>query len=263
MGINADALNPCLEMQKSVEKGLKGLRSTRMTMGPLKDAMEDITNTGGVIDGNLTDRVNDNLKAGMDTSLNSMGSLDETLTNLTGSCLEAVTGPLTDLADNAAGAVSDIMGSASSVADASELLDTFGDMTQAVFDTAFAPITSILKKVSDMDSLVKSLGIESALKSLDELLGCLSDSSCGELISPSEIDGYFSEINTFVSDFTLTDEGGIDMANILDAAGIAPSIASDIDLNANTLQSYTTDISMKAKNLVSDTASNLIPDDLF
>jgi hypothetical protein len=263
MSLNVDALNPCLELQKEIVKGLNNLNTMRYAMGPMKDSMEDITNTGHVIDVNLTNRVNDNLIAGLDTSLNNMDSLDSSITSLTGSCLNAVMGPLTALAKNASSGTGSLMGAAAGVADISDLIDTFGTMTQETFDTAFSPILTILNRFANMQSIVTSLGIEKALASLDEMLGCLSDSSCGTLVDAGTIDGYFLEISNFTAEFVLTDTGGIDLANVLDAAGIGGVAATDIDTNANTLQSYTTAISMKAKNLVASTSSSLIPDNFF
>ena len=258
MTLNLDALNPCLKIKADLEKSLKKLDAIKATMGPVKNALQGISDAGARIDEGLLGTVNASLAQGFGKINTDLAAVGDSVSGLAGSCLDSVTAGLKAGSKSSQGAVTDIMGKVGSCVDVTELGGVFGDVTSQMLSGALGPVSDIMGKVTSMTSITQSLGIEGMLKGMDERLGCMADSTCGDLINPSVIDGYMNKINGFLTEYALDPTGKIDVANVLDACGIGGGIATSITDSANLVQDATIALGTTAKSAIAAATPKLI-----
>jgi len=263
MSLNVDALNPCLSIKSKLEKSLLKLDAIKYTMGPVTSALSSISDASARIDNGLVGTVSASLSAGLSTTLTNMDSLTESMSALTGTCLKTVTDDLKDLAVGGAAKMGSVMDSIGSVTDTSALTEMFGDMSTHFLSGALAPVSSIIGKVASMDSLTKNLGISDHLKGMDEMLGCLAESTCGDLVDPSVIDGYFSHIQGFLTDFALDDQGNVVVAHVLDTLGVGTEIADAVTASSNVVQDVADAVKEKAVAQINSSVTALVHRNLF
>lgn len=166
------------------------------------------------------DIVKDSISSATSEVTNRMEEAKDKSTSLAGSCLDGVYNNIKDTMSN--------------------VNDLVGDMMPSNI-----PETDLLGGLSSLSNLMEKAGIQDLIKKMDELLGCLSDSEC---IPIDEIDNSMNDINTFVDDAGLTDEGVFDQDTFLEKKGASQKV-KDIGNN------YKDDIT-NSKNQVYESAKS-------
>jgi hypothetical protein len=192
-------------------RGFRGKRGQALNKaGELKD-MLDSFQEGPLSDVGDIRNVITNAKNTYD---NEMQSIQGSVSDLAGSCLDGVFNQLKKASGNIGNLIREILP-----------------------DTTME--TNLLGNLEQYKKLLESLGIAGLIRKLDELAGCLADSDC---IPAGEIDNVYSEINSFIDVTGLTLDGHFDQDTYLDAMDVDEIYKTGLDTFKEDMEGLKTEV---------------------